>query len=310
MIGRKYYIFLPGDNALNTPILEVHNLVKKYRNVDAVNGISFSVARGTCFGLLGPNGAGKTTAFEVIEDIISPTSGEILYNGAVKSTSFREEVGIQFQHTALLHFMTIRETLLTFQKLYSLPESIEHLVEVCQLEDILEQMNNRISGGQSQRLMLALALINKPKLIFLDEPSTGLDPQARHYLWEIIHRIREDGKTIVLTTHSMDEAEYLCDEIAIMDHGRIIARGTPAELIETHCEGGIISLPRDNVAAVLETLPFPYREVNGRVEVITDRINTGIEKLLALKINLSDMTVHSPNLEDVFLNLTGRKLRD
>ncbi len=292
------------------PVLEVKHLVKQYRTVEAVNGISFSISRGTCFGLLGPNGAGKTTALEVIEGIIPPTAGEVLYNGAYKTDSFREEIGIQFQHTTLLNFMTVRETLLTFKSLYLDTENIDYLIDTCKLHDILHQMNNKISGGQAQRLMLALALINKPKLIFLDEPSTGLDPQARRYLWEIIRKIKDKGKTIVLTTHSMDEAEYLCDEIAIMDHGRIIAQGSPPELVERYCEGGTISLPRDNVFMSLTDLPFPYREVNGRVEIMIDKVNTGIEKLLAMDIDLAEMTVHSPNLEDVFLTLTGRKLRD
>ncbi len=295
---------------MTTPVLEVKNLAKQYGTVQAVNGISFSIKQGTCFGLLGPNGAGKTTALEVIEDIIAPTSGEVLYNGAPKTASFREEIGIQFQHTSLLNFMTVRETIVTFQKLYKETERIEHLVESCKLSDILGQMNNKISGGQAQRLMLALALINKPKLIFLDEPSTGLDPQSRRYLWEIIRGIQEKGKTIVLTTHSMDEAEYLCDTIAIMDQGRIIARGSPAELIDRYCEGGTITLPRENISLPLTELPFPYRETNGRLEIMVDQINTGVEQLLAMKINLSDMTVHSPDLEDVFLNLTGKKLRD
>jgi len=293
-----------------SPILKVSNLVKHYRTVDAVNGISFTLPQGICFGLLGPNGAGKTTALEVIEGIISSTSGEVLYKGVPKTDSFREEVGIQFQHTTLLNFMTVRETVLTFRSLYQETESFDHLVDMCKLHDILDQMNNKISGGQAQRLMLALALVNKPKIIFLDEPSTGLDPQARRYLWEIIRRIKEAGKTIVLTTHSMDEAEYLCDEIAIMDHGLIIAQGSPAELINRHCEYGTISLPRNNISMPLADLPLPYREVNGRIEIMTDKVNTGIEKLLSININLADMTVHSPNLEDVFLNLTGRKLRD
>lgn len=291
-------------------VLEVKNLVKQYRDVDAVNGISFSIRRGTCFGLLGPNGAGKTTALEVIEGIIPATSGEVFYNGATKTPSFREEVGIQFQHTELLKFMTVRETLVTFQKLYQQPESIDSLVETCKLGEILGQMNDKISGGQAQRLMLALALVNKPKLVFLDEPSTGLDPQARRYLWEIIRDIKQAGKTIVLTTHSMDEAEYLCDEIAIMDHGFIIAQGSPPQLIREYCEGGTISLPRKNITIPFSELPFQYHEVNGEVVLVTEKVNKGIEKLLAMKIDLTDMAVHSPNLEDVFLNLTGRKLRD
>lgn len=295
---------------MTPPMLEVKNLVKRYRTVTAVDGVSFTLSPGICFGLLGPNGAGKTTALEVIEDIIPPTSGEILYNGAPKTASFRQGIGIQFQHTSLLNFMTVRETLLIFQRLYREPETIERLVEICNLQEILDKMNDKISGGQAQRLMLALALINRPTLLFLDEPSAGLDPQARRYLWDIIRGIKAEGKTIILTTHFMDEAEYLCDEIAIMDHGRIIAQGAPVELVARYCAGGTISLPRANVRLPLAELPFPYREVNGRLEIQTDRVNAGLEQLLALKIDLAEMTVHSPNLEDVFLYLTGRTLRE
>lgn len=293
------------------PILEVKKLVKRYKNVSAVDGISFSLRPGICFGLLGPNGAGKTTAMEVIEEILYPTSGEILFKGVpIGEASFREKIGIQFQHTSLLNFLTVSDTLKTFMSLYRETEPIDWLVEVCNLGEIMGRMNDKLSGGQSQRLMLALALINKPELIFLDEPSTGLDPQARRNLWEIVSNIKEKGRTIILTTHSMAEAEYLCDQIAIMDHGRIIAEGSPTELVERHCSGGTISLPRQNVTMPLGEIPFPWREINGRLEISAERINTGLERLLAMQINLADMTVHSPNLEDVFLNLTGRQLRD
>ncbi|MBU0674279.1 MAG: ABC transporter ATP-binding protein [Proteobacteria bacterium] len=292
------------------PILEVKNLIKTFKTVTAVNGISFTIPPGICFGLLGPNGAGKTTALEVIEGITSPSGGEILFNGAPQTEAFREEVGIQFQHTTLLDFLTVRNTLETFRALYRDPESMEHLVETCNLAEILDHMNNKISGGQSQRLMLALALLNKPRLIFLDEPSTGLDPQARRNLWEIVRAIKEDGKTIILTTHSMDEAEYLCDEIAIMDHGTIIAQGSPPELIRRYCRGGIISLPRANITIPLSQLPLPYKEVNGRVEMTTETIDQGLKILMSKGFDLSDISVHSPDLEDVFLNLTGRKLRE
>ncbi len=296
---------------MSPPILEVKNLVKRYKAVTAVDGISFAIPRGICFGLLGPNGAGKTTALEVIEEIIPPTAGEILFNGLpIKAGSFREEIGIQFQHTTLLNFLTVRETLVTFMSLYRETVSLEELVELCNLQEILGRMNDKLSGGQAQRLMLALALVNKPQLIFLDEPSTGLDPQARRHLWEIVRRIKADGKTIILTTHSMDEAEYLCDEIAIMDHGRLIAQGAPAALVRQHCQGGTITLPRTNVTCPLSELPYPYQEVNGLLTITTDTINAGLERLLAMQVNLAEMTVHSPNLEDVFLKLTGRKLRD
>jgi len=292
------------------PVLEVKNLVKRYKKVTAVDGISFSIPVGICFGLLGPNGAGKTTALEVIEDIMPPTSGEVIYNGASKAESFREEIGIQFQHTSLLNFLSVRETLATFQDLYRETESIEYLVEICNLGDILEHRNNKISGGQAQRLMLALAMINKPKLIFLDEPSAGLDPQARRNLWNIIRKVKQRGKTIVLTTHFMDEAEYLCDEIAIMDHGKIIAQGSPAALVRQHCKGGTITLPRANVKVPLEQLPFPHQVVNDQLEITVDQINSGLERLPAMNIDITEMVVHSPNLEDVFLHLTGRTLRE
>ncbi|MEW6428030.1 MAG: ABC transporter ATP-binding protein [Thermodesulfobacteriota bacterium] len=296
---------------MTTPILEVRGLVKNYGKVKAVAGISFSLPEGICFGLLGPNGAGKTTALEVIEGILPASAGEVLFEGIpTKSASLREKIGIQFQHTTLLNFLSVRDTLVTYRNLYQDTESIEELVATCNLRDILDRRNDKLSGGQNQRLMLALALVNKPKLVFLDEPSTGLDPQARRNLWEIVRRIREGGKTVILTTHSMDEAEFLCDDIAIMDHGRIIAQGSPSALIERYCEGGTITLPRANVTVPLAQLPFPAREVNGRLELRPERINTGLERLLAMKINLSEMSVHSPNLEDVFLELTGRTLRE
>jgi len=295
---------------MTTPILEVRNLVKQYKTVTAVAGISFAIPPGICFGLLGPNGAGKTTALEVIEGIIPETSGEVLFNGAPKSTAFSEEIGIQFQHTTLLDFLTVSDTLETFRQLYKETEPLEKLIEICNLGEILGNMNSKISGGQSQRLMLALALINKPKLVFLDEPSTGLDPQSRRHLWDIVSSIKGSGKTIILTTHSMDEAEYLCDEIAIMDHGKIIVQGAPSELVRRYCTGGIISLPRENVKLPLAQMPLPYKEVNGRLEITADTIKDGLETLLEHEIDLTEMTVHSPDLEDVFLNLTGRKLRE
>ena len=224
-------------------ILEVKNLVKKYKTVAAVNGASFSVEKGVCFGLLGPNGAGKTTTIEVIEDVITPTSGEIIYKGQPRSPAFKDEVGIQFQTTSLLAFLTVRETLKTFQSLYRQAADIDQLVEMCQLDDFQHQYNDKISGGQRQRFLLAMALINQPKLLFLDEPSTGLDPQARRNLWDLIQQIKQEGKTIILTTHYMEEAQYLCDEIAIMDYGKIIARGTPQELIKQYSPEMTVILP-------------------------------------------------------------------
>ena len=291
-------------------ILEVKNLVKKYDKVVAVDGISFALRQGICFGLLGPNGAGKTTTIEVIEDVIPPTAGEVFYKGAPRTPSFREEVGIQFQSTALLNFLTVRETLETFQSFFRKTATVEELVKLCRLADFLDQYNDKISGGQRQRFLLALALVNRPELLFLDEPSTGLDPQARRNLWDLIQGIKAEGKTIILTTHYMEEAQYLCDEVAIMDYGKIIAQGTPSELIRQYSRGITVILPRNRLALKANGFPLPVREVKDTIEIKTDDVNQCLEQLISHEVDLSDITVRSPNLETVFLNLTGRKLRE
>ena len=292
------------------PILEVKNLAKKYNQVVAVDGISFALRTGTCFGLLGPNGAGKTTTIEVIEDVISPTAGEILYKGSPRTPSFKEEVGIQFQSTALLNLLTVRETLETFQSFFTKTETVEELVRLCRLDEFLDQHNDKISGGQRQRFLLALALINRPELLILDEPSTGLDPQARRNLWDLIRGIKAEGKTFILTTHYMEEAQYLCDEVAIMDYGKIIAQGTPAELIRQYSRGITVVLPRERYALQTGRFPLPVLEVNDTIEIKTNDVNQCLEQLITHGVDLSDISVRSPNLETVFLNLTGRKLRE
>jgi ABC-2 type transport system ATP-binding protein len=291
-------------------LLEVKNLVKRYGRTEAVRGVSFAIPQGICIGLLGPNGAGKTTTIEVIEDIIAPTEGEILYKGRPRTDTFRAEVGILFQQTALLSFLTVHETLVTFQKLYTKTAHLQELIAMCHLQDFLSQYNDRISGGQRQRFLLALALVNKPELVFLDEPSTGLDPQARRNLWEIVQNIKAGGRTIVLTTHNMEEAQALCDEIAIMDYGRIIARGSPAELIKRHCGGVTVELPMTSFNPSLPPLSVPFQVVQDRIEVMTDDLNGFVAELVAKNVNLKNMAVRSPNLEDVFLTLTGRQLRE
>lgn len=293
-----------------TALLEVKNLVKTYGKVKAVKGVSFSVEQGKCFGLLGPNGAGKTTTIEVIEDVISPTSGEVFYRQRPRSASFREEVGIQFQHTALLGFMTVRETLQTFKNLYHKSAEIEYLAELCYLQEFLDQMNDKISGGQRQRFLLALALVNEPDLVFLDEPSTGLDPQARRNLWDVVDRIKKMGKTIILTTHYMEEAQQLCDEVAIMDYGRIIAQGSPEQLIHEHGGDIKVVVPKDNFKKITDNSRFRFEEKGETVEILTDDANTCISELLEAKVDLNDVLIQSQNLESVFLNLTGRKLRE
>ncbi len=291
-------------------LLEVKNLFKKYQDIPAVDGVSFTVEQGVCFGLLGPNGAGKTTTIEVIEDVIPPTSGQIFYKGKPRNASFKDEVGIQFQTTSLLSLLTVRETLETFQNLYRKTATIDDLVEVCRLTKFQNQYNDQISGGQRQRFLLALALINQPDLLILDEPSTGLDPQARHNLWKLVRKIKKEGKTIILTTHYMEEAQHLCDEIAIMDYGKIIARGTPDKLIKQHSPEMTVVLPRERVDLSPDELRLPYRNVKDSIEIKTQDVNSCLNHLLSRNIDLTDLTVRSPSLETVFLNLTGRHLRD
>jgi ABC-2 type transport system ATP-binding protein len=293
------------------PILEVHGLCKRYGTVEAVRDISFDVEPGICFGLLGPNGAGKTTTLEIIEDIIEPTCGEVLFDGRPRTASFREEVGIQFQHTSLLNFLSVEETLKTFARLYHRPADLEEIIDRCDLADIKNRRNDRLSGGQTQRLMLALALLNRPRLIFLDEPSTGLDPQARRNLWDIVGQLKAEGRTLILTTHSMEEAEYLCDEIAIVDQGLIIAAGSPTQLIRQHGGMNSIILPKTASSRLPPSFPFAVEERDEETLVIhLEEIHRGLNVLMEMEIDLRGIFIHSPNLEDVFLNLTGKRLRE
>ena len=291
-------------------LVEVIDLIKKYGAQSAVEGVSFRIEAGSCFGLLGPNGAGKTTTIEIIEDVIRPSSGKILFNGKPRGPDFHDEVGIQFQSTALLGFLTVRETLQTFRSLFARGVDIDELVDLCRLKEFQHQYNDKISGGQRQRFLLALALINQPRLLFLDEPSTGLDPQARRNLWQLIGRIKAEGKTIVLTTHYMEEAQRLCDEVAIMDHGKIIAQGPPLELIRKHTGGITVSLPEATSPQATAAIGGPCRRNGNRIEFRAADANACLSNLLAAGVDLTEVAVRTPNLETVFLNLTGRQLRE
>lgn len=292
------------------PLLEIVDIHKHFQRLRAVDGIRLSISKGICFGLLGPNGAGKTTLIEIIEDIIAPTAGTILYKGKRRAAPFRQEVGIMFQQTALLSFLTVVETLMTFSRLYDTTETIDYLIELCHLGEVKDQLNDRISGGQKQRLLLALALLNRPELVFLDEPSTGLDPQARRNLWDIITAVKAQGRTIVLTTHYMEEAQKLCDDIAIMDKGRIIARGAPHDLIQTHCRRATLSIPTKQFPQKIDDLQGFIRQRGDRTQIRTEDVNALIERLLSLGVDMRGVNVISPTLEDVFLKLTGRRLRE
>lgn len=291
-------------------ILEAVGVTKRYGPLTAVDDLTLSVQPGVCLGLLGPNGAGKTTLVEIIEGIITPSAGQVLYRGQPRNASFREKIGIMFQQTALLGFMNVQETLRTFQSLYPRTMEIETLIRLCYLEDIRKQMNDKISGGQRQRLLLALALINQPELLFLDEPSTGLDPQARRNLWDIVQNVKREGKTIILTTHYMEEAQQLCDIVAIMDHGRIIALGSPEQLIAQYTQGIHIILPADSVKHLPSQGPLAAQAVDDRGVIQVKDMNLAVQRLIEAGVDLTHMVVETPTLETVFLNITGRQLRD
>lgn len=289
--------------------LEARNLVKQYPGVLAVDHVSFSVQEGTCFGLLGPNGAGKTTTVEMIEGVTPPDAGEILYYGEPTGRRFREEAGIQFQNTALQDFLTVRETLQLFQSLYDRQADIDHIVDECSLGELLDRDNRKLSGGQRQRLLLAVALVNRPRLVFLDEPTTGLDPQARRNFWDLVKRIRAQGTTLVLTTHYMDEAQVLCDEIAIMDAGRIIAQGSPDALLQRKYQSVVIELPLDDISGDLSGIEHRVLDTKGVIEISTSDVHTTLTDLALHVTGLNRMKVRQPNLEDLFLDLTGHSLR-
>lgn len=292
------------------PIIETIGVTKRYNSLTAVDNLDLSVPQGVCFGLLGPNGAGKTTLVEMIEGIISPTSGQVLYEGKARDGAFHEKIGIMFQQTTLFSFMNVYETLKAFEALYPRTMDIEALINLCYLDDIRKQYNDKLSGGQRQRLLLALALINQPEILFLDEPSTGLDPQARRNLWDIVTRVKSEGKTIILTTHYMEEAEYLCDIVAIVDNGRIIAQGSPQTLIESHTQGVNIVLPADRRFEIPDQTAFDISIVGEKVVIKAEDANAAVQFLIKEGVDLTHLSIQTPTLETVFLNLTGRKLRD
>lgn len=293
---------------MSSYLLQIKNLVKHYPSVKAVNGVDFNLEAGICFGLLGPNGAGKTTTIEILEGINKATSGEILYKDKPIDHQFRNEAGIMFQSTALQDYITVRETLEMFSKLYPKQANIDNLITRCNLTEYLEQDNRQLSGGQRQRLLLAIALVNDPDIIFLDEPTTGLDPQARRNFWDLIDDIKAEGKTIVLTTHYMDEAYNLCDEIAIMDHGKIISQGTPKSLLEENFNDVVLQLPESELDD-FDMSGLTTHNNNGHIEITTCDVNNVVKKLIENNISLSNLQIRPRTLDDLFLELTGKELR-
>ena len=291
------------------PALETRNLTKQYPGVLAVDDVSLTVPEGTCFGLLGPNGAGKTTTVEIIEGVTTATSGEVYYQGKIAGAKFRQEAGIQFQNTALQDFLTVREIIEMFRSLYDRKADLDRIIEQCSLGDLLDRDNRKLSGGQRQRLMLAVALVNCPRVMFLDEPTTGLDPQARRNFWDLVQSIRAGGATIILTTHYMDEAHVLCDEIAIMDAGKIITQGTPDDLLRAQYDGLIIELPLSDLTEDLAGIEHTVLENLGVIEVATTDVGETLKQLSPHVKNLNHIKIRQPNLEDLFLDLTGHSLR-
>jgi ABC-2 type transport system ATP-binding protein len=294
---------------VSAAILEVRELVKQYPATIAVAGVSFSVPEGVCFGLLGPNGAGKTTTIEIMEGILPPTAGEVRYRGEPLGNRFREEAGILFQKTALQDFLTVRQCLALFRGLYATGLDVDEVIRLCALEKLAGRDSRKLSGGQQQRLLLAIAIVNDPAVLFLDEPTTGLDPQARRNFWELVQSIKARRKTIILTTHYMEEAELLCDEIVIMDRGRIIAQGAPRRLLHEHFAEVLLELPRQEFPPAARALPLNIIDASDRVEISTHDLEATLRTLLEAKVPLTNLRIRPANLEDLFLELTGTELR-
>ncbi len=289
-------------------ILSARELRKHYPGVKAVDGVSLDVQEGQCLGLLGPNGAGKSTTVEMLEGLVRPTSGEILFRGQPIGSEYRERIGIQFQYTALQDFLTVRENLKFFASLYKKTLPLQQLIEACSLEEYLDRDHRKLSGGQRQRMLLAIALVNDPDIVFLDEPTTGLDPQARRNFWELVQGIKARGKTVVLTTHYMEEAYLLCDDIAIMDHGHVIARGSPQQLLADNFNDSVLELPAAEIdGREPEGLALVRRA--DRVEIMSADVNGTVQTLLSAGLSLAQLKIRPRTLEDLFLQLTGTELR-
>ncbi len=297
--------------------LSVHDLQKRYGTVRAVDGVSFSVPKGTVFTLLGPNGAGKTTTLEILEGIREPDGGEIEMFGVRVRRVTREmkgRMGVLLQEGGFEPYLRVREVLALFATFFDRARPVDEVLAEVALEDKASALVRHLSGGQRQRLALGTALINDPDLVFLDEPTTGLDPQARRNIWGIVDRLREEGKTVVLTTHYMEEAEALSDNVCIMDHGQVIARGSPRELTSSLGQDTFVEFDAPDLEPeALSSLPGEARRGDGTVTLQTSDLVGTLDALLRWSreagIPLRNMAVRQPNLEDVFLSLTGRRLR-
>ncbi len=317
---------VPGSQS---PALRLRDLRREYKDVRAVDGLDLDVAIGECFGLLGPNGAGKTTTIEICEGLNQPDAGVVEVLGltwAKSADQLRRRIGVSLQETQFSEKLTVEETVGLFRSFYGTGPSVALLLEQVQLADKRRGRVGQLSGGQRQRLALAIALVGEPELLFLDEPTTGLDPQSRRQLWDLIAGFRSEGRTVILTTHYMEEAERLCDRVAIVDRGRIIAQGTPRALISDLGAEQVIEIAvaaNDGVTPVAPAAAAVQAGVPGvldtRVEgsvlsLRVERLHTSLPSLLDVLrregIQIEELRTHAPTLEDVFVALTGRHLRD
>jgi ABC-2 type transport system ATP-binding protein len=304
--------------------LRVRALRKAYQDVVAVSGLDLEVPAGECFGLLGPNGAGKTTTIEICEGLTARDSGDVEVLGMRWETDARalkQQLGIQLQETQLSEKLTVAETVRLFRSFFHKGPEPERVIALVQLEEKARSRVGTLSGGQKQRLALACALVGDPQILFLDEPTTGLDPQARRQLWDLIEEFKRAGRTILLTTHYMDEAERLCERVGIMDHGSIIALGSPRELVASIGVEHVVEFSADGAAQRLDVAMLraidgvrDARIGNGAVRMQVTALHLVLPALLAdlvrRDIRLTELRTHSATLEDVFVTLTGRHLRD
>jgi ABC-2 type transport system ATP-binding protein len=303
------------------PVLRVENLTKRYGDVEAVRGISFAVAEGEVFGLLGPNGAGKTSTIEILEGLRTPDGGNISVCGFDPRTHAEElkhEIGAALQATSLPDKIRVSEAIKLFASFYKRRRNVDDLVRRFGLEEKRNAFYSQLSGGQKQRLALAMALVNDPKVLFLDEPTAGLDPQVRREIYDIIEELKREKKTIVLTTHYIEEAEKLCDRVAIVDHGKLISQGTPRELKQSSADKTRIEVRLAKAESELDLKNLDgvadCRSMNGGYLLHCHRAPQAIVSLVkhleAQGNELVSLEISTPSLEDVFIELTGRRLRD
>jgi len=302
-------------------VIQVRGLTKRYGDTHAVAGIDFEVARGEVFGLLGPNGAGKTTTVEILEGLRVPDGGEVTVLGhdvAHDADALKPRIGVSLQTAALYPKLTVTEVIDLFRSFYATSRPTAELIDALELGERRDAQTAILSGGQRQRLAVALALVNDPELVFLDEPTTGLDPAARRSLWDLVRGLKADGRSVLLTTHYMEEAEVLCDRLAIMDHGRILEMGTVDELVSKRFKDRAVRFDRVDGLGQEELAALPavtsVKEDGDAVLVYTRDVGPTIGALLALAesrgLEPQNLGIRRATLEDVFLDLTGRALRD